>query len=252
VADDVQPAAIVGVCEDDATLRSVLERSLRAEGMIVVAVSTGRTAIERFCSVDVAVIVLDIGLPDADGRDVCQALRASGVTAPVLFLTARGEITDRVSGFTAGGDDPHAADPATEEHGLGAVAGKEPVARGDRLASVARKAAVAHQQRSAAAATEHVTEVVAEDRGDGGYGDDDRQRELSRASEQSGRQQGGLARDRDAGRLREHEARQGHVADLCGHRDQHRSPAIGWVVGEWMAISLGWWRLRAARYRDGA
>lgn len=105
MADDVQPAAIVGVCEDDATLRSVLERSLRAEGMTVVAVSTGRAAIERFCSVDVAVIVLDIGLPDADGRDVCQALRAAGVTAPVLFLTARGEITERVSGFTAGGDD---------------------------------------------------------------------------------------------------------------------------------------------------
>jgi len=105
VADDVQAAAIVGVCEDDATLRSVLERGLRADGMTVIAVSTGRAATERFCSVDVAVIVLDIGLPDADGRDVCQALRASGVTAPVLFLTARGEITDRVSGFTAGGDD---------------------------------------------------------------------------------------------------------------------------------------------------
>jgi two-component system response regulator MprA len=103
--DDVQSAVIVGLCEDDQTLRSVLERSLRAEGMAVVAVSTGRAAIERFCAVDVAVIVLDIGLPDADGRDVCQALRASGVTAPVLFLTARGEIPDRVSGFTAGGDD---------------------------------------------------------------------------------------------------------------------------------------------------
>jgi two-component system response regulator MprA len=105
VADDVQPPLIVGVCEDDQTLRSVLERSLRAEGMTVVAVSTGRAAIERFCGVDVAAIVLDIGLPDADGRDVCQALRAAGVTAPVLFLTARGEVPDRISGFTAGGDD---------------------------------------------------------------------------------------------------------------------------------------------------
>jgi two-component system response regulator MprA len=73
--------------------------------MTVAAVSTGRAAIERFCAVDVAVIVLDIGLPDADGRDVCQALRAAGVTAPVLFLTARGEVPDRISGFTAGGDD---------------------------------------------------------------------------------------------------------------------------------------------------
>ena len=50
-------------------------------------------------------LVLDIGLPDADGRDVCQALRAQGVTTPVLFLTARDALTDRLSGFHAGGDD---------------------------------------------------------------------------------------------------------------------------------------------------
>jgi two-component system OmpR family response regulator len=49
--------------------------------------------------------VLDVGLPDADGRDVCQALRAHGVDAPVIFLTARGELTDRLAGFHAGGDD---------------------------------------------------------------------------------------------------------------------------------------------------
>jgi two-component system response regulator MprA len=96
---------IVGVCEDDATLRSVLDRSLTAEGMRVIAVSTGRQAIERFSGPEMSLIVLDIGLPDADGRDVCQALRASGVTCPVLFLTARGEVPDRVSGFTAGADD---------------------------------------------------------------------------------------------------------------------------------------------------
>lgn len=104
-ADDVDTAALVGVCEDDPTLRSVLERSLRVEGMAVIAVSTGRAAIERFAAAPVASIVLDIGLPDSDGRDVCQALRASGIAVPVLFLTARDEVPDRVSGFTAGGDD---------------------------------------------------------------------------------------------------------------------------------------------------
>lgn len=104
-ADDVDTAALVGVCEDDPTLRSVLERSLRAERMEVIAVSTGRAAIERFAAAPVASIVLDIGLPDSDGRDVCQALRASGIAVPVLFLTARDEVPDRVSGFTAGGDD---------------------------------------------------------------------------------------------------------------------------------------------------
>jgi two-component system OmpR family response regulator len=51
------------------------------------------------------VLVLDIGLPDADGRDVCQALRARGVASPVLFLTARDALPDRLSGFHAGGDD---------------------------------------------------------------------------------------------------------------------------------------------------
>ena len=49
--------------------------------------------------------MLDIGLPDADGRDVCQALRAHGVDAPVLFLTARGQLTDKLAAFHAGGDD---------------------------------------------------------------------------------------------------------------------------------------------------
>ena len=50
-------------------------------------------------------LVIDIGLPDADGRDVCQALRARGVETPVLFLTARDALTDRLAGFSAGGDD---------------------------------------------------------------------------------------------------------------------------------------------------
>ena len=50
-------------------------------------------------------LIVDIGLPDADGRDVVQALRAQGETAPVIFLTARDALPDRLSGFAAGGDD---------------------------------------------------------------------------------------------------------------------------------------------------
>ena len=49
--------------------------------------------------------MIDIGLPDTDGRDLCQAIRARGVEAPVLFLTARDALVDRISGFDAGGDD---------------------------------------------------------------------------------------------------------------------------------------------------
>jgi two-component system, OmpR family, response regulator len=97
--------ATIGICEDDADLRSVLGRALRAEDLTVLATATGRHAVEAFSARPPDLLVLDIGLPDSDGRDVCQALRAHGVTAPVLFLTARAALTDRLSGFHAGGDD---------------------------------------------------------------------------------------------------------------------------------------------------
>lgn len=106
MSDDVAITLIVlGVCEDDEVLRSALQRGLEGQGFRVVAVSTGRAAIERFQAVRPAAVILDIGLPDADGRDVCQALRAAGLDAPVLFLTARDAVADRISGFNVGGDD---------------------------------------------------------------------------------------------------------------------------------------------------
>ncbi len=95
----------IGLCEDDADLRSVLTRALRAEGFEVRATATGHEAVEAFSEPGPDLLVLDIGLPDADGRDVCQALRSHGVRAPVVFLTARDALTDRLSGFHAGGDD---------------------------------------------------------------------------------------------------------------------------------------------------
>ncbi len=69
------------------------------------ATVTGAEAVAAFGDDPPDVLVLDVGLPDADGRDVCQALRARGVATPVLFLTARDALTDRLSGFHAGGDD---------------------------------------------------------------------------------------------------------------------------------------------------
>jgi two-component system, OmpR family, response regulator len=95
----------IGICEDDPGLRSILTRALSDEGFDVRAVPGGRVAVQEFSSSPPDLLVLDVGLPDADGRDVCQALRAHGVAAPVIFLTARGELTDRLSGFHAGGDD---------------------------------------------------------------------------------------------------------------------------------------------------
>ncbi len=95
----------IGLCEDDAELRAIVAGALRREGYEVRVATTGADAMRSFASDVPAALVLDIGLPDADGRDVCQALRARGVTAPVLFLTARDAVPDRVSGFSAGGDD---------------------------------------------------------------------------------------------------------------------------------------------------
>jgi two-component system, OmpR family, response regulator len=94
-----------GICEDDDELRAVLRRALEREGYEVRATATGADAVAAFADNTYDVLVFDIGLPDADGRDVCQALRAQGVSTPVLFLTARDALPDRLSGFHAGGDD---------------------------------------------------------------------------------------------------------------------------------------------------
>ena len=93
------------IAEDDAPLREILVRSLRAEGFSASAVPTARELLERALEQEPDAIVIDIGLPDGDGRDLCRALRARGVRAPVLFLTARNVLSDRLSGFNAGGDD---------------------------------------------------------------------------------------------------------------------------------------------------
>ncbi len=93
------------IVEDDAELRSVLGRSLREEGFEVDTVATGGDVLARVDTSLPDVFVIDVGLPDADGRDVCQALRARGIEKPVLFLTARDAVVDRVAGFDAGGDD---------------------------------------------------------------------------------------------------------------------------------------------------
>ena len=83
----------------------MLARALAAEELEVSVTASGRDAVRQFSAEPPDVLVLDIGLPDADGRDVCQALRAHGVDAPVLFLTARGQLTDKLAAFHAGGDD---------------------------------------------------------------------------------------------------------------------------------------------------
>src|SRR5262245_11338254 len=93
------------IVEDDDELRGVLGRGLREEGFAVDAVADGGALLDRVERTSPDVLVIDIGLPDADGRDLCQALRARGIQTPVLFLTARDALVDRIAGFDAGGDD---------------------------------------------------------------------------------------------------------------------------------------------------
>ena len=92
------------VVEDDADLRDVLARGLREHGFTVTTARDAAAALALAAS-GVDVLLLDVGLPDADGRDLCQALRARGVDAPALFLSAHDQVQDRLAGFAAGGDD---------------------------------------------------------------------------------------------------------------------------------------------------
>jgi two-component system, OmpR family, response regulator len=99
------PGLQILVVEDDHELRGLLARGLQDEGFSVAGVRTGAEAMQRVKEGPPDALIIDVGLPDSDGRDLCQALRARGVQVPVLFLTARDAMSDRLSGFAAGGDD---------------------------------------------------------------------------------------------------------------------------------------------------
>jgi len=96
----------VGLCEDQEPIRKVLVRALRQAGHEVVIAHDGREALTQLgAATPLDVLVMDIGLPDADGRDVVAALKSAGQHAPVLFLTALGATHERLAGFAAGADD---------------------------------------------------------------------------------------------------------------------------------------------------
>jgi two-component system OmpR family response regulator len=93
------------IVEDDPVLRDRLERALRAEGFVVDIAANGEEAESRFRSEDYELAVCDIGLPGLDGFELLRRVRASGATLPVLLLTARDAIEDRVHGLDLGADD---------------------------------------------------------------------------------------------------------------------------------------------------
>src|SRR3954468_23523655 len=92
------------VVEDDPRISDVLEYALKADGYDVVKAQRGREAIELAKRSAPELIVLDVGLPDIDGFEVCRAVRKSS-DAPIIFLTSRSDEIDRVVGLEIGGDD---------------------------------------------------------------------------------------------------------------------------------------------------
>ncbi len=93
------------VVEDEARLASFLEKGLRSSGFVTTIAADGRSAGRMAHDEDFDLIILDLGLPDKDGLEVLRDLRASGQQLPVIVLTARDDIHDRVAGLDMGADD---------------------------------------------------------------------------------------------------------------------------------------------------
>jgi two-component system response regulator MprA len=93
------------VVDDEPAVRESLRRALQLEGYAVELAEDGQEALERVTSDGVDAIVLDVAMPRLDGLEACRRLRAEGSALPVLMLTARDEVSDRVAGLDAGADD---------------------------------------------------------------------------------------------------------------------------------------------------
>ncbi|MFD0022305.1 response regulator transcription factor [Streptomyces sp. NPDC058382] len=93
------------VVEDDPSIRTLLTSALHAAGYSVASAGTGQDALSATDRGGPDLIVLDVMLPDTDGFTVTRELRARGVYTPVLFLTARTDVEDRIIGLSSGGDD---------------------------------------------------------------------------------------------------------------------------------------------------
>jgi two-component system OmpR family response regulator len=93
------------VVDDEPNITDLLATALRFVGFDVAIANTGRAALDAAVSFAPDLVVLDVMLPDYDGFEVCARLRADGVKAPVVFLTARDDTEDKVHGLRMGGDD---------------------------------------------------------------------------------------------------------------------------------------------------
>jgi two-component system OmpR family response regulator len=93
------------IVDDEPSIRDLLTRHLRFEGFRTHAVGNGHDAVDAAEKGEPDIILLDVMLPDMSGFSVTKKIRSMGITAPVLFLTARDETEDKITGLTVGGDD---------------------------------------------------------------------------------------------------------------------------------------------------
>jgi two-component system OmpR family response regulator len=91
--------------EDDPRMAAAMRRGLKAEGMVADHVASGVDALEIVTAQEFDAVVLDVMLPDVDGFEVCRRLRAASVWVPIIMVTARDGIEDRVNGLDQGADD---------------------------------------------------------------------------------------------------------------------------------------------------
>jgi len=93
------------IVEDESRIVAFLTKGLKAAGFTTYTTAAGQEAVELALQTSFDLIILDVGLPDIDGFEVLQQLRGQGVTAPVIMLTARSSVADRVAGLEGGADD---------------------------------------------------------------------------------------------------------------------------------------------------
>ena len=93
------------VVDDEPSVRAALERALRFEGYEATLVPDGRAALDALAIDPPDAVILDVLMPELDGLETCRRLRSAGDLTPILMLTARSEIGDRVDGLDAGADD---------------------------------------------------------------------------------------------------------------------------------------------------
>jgi len=103
--DRTEPGPRILVVEDEAAMRMALEDVLKADGYRVLTAVDGQTGLELAVAEGPDLVLLDVMLPKADGMAVCAELRRLGIEVPVLMLTARGRVSDRVAGLDTGADD---------------------------------------------------------------------------------------------------------------------------------------------------